>query len=142
MSGYQMDKAKFTANLLILMKLKKFMSSEMNTDISVLEISYILNQSKNPLMLEMYSREVSNINVLDLDPIELLKKRKNSKILKVLNLVLALKIDKIKHKQEIQDYEIYIEKLLENIPTIGLDRVEQDYLKMQIQNLLTYNWDS
>ena len=142
MSGYQMDKAKFTANLLILMKLKKFMSSAMNTDISVLEISYILNQSKNPLMLEMYSKEVSNINVLDLDPIELLKKRKNSKILKVLNLVLALKIDKIKHKQEIQDYEIYIEKLLENIPTIGLDRVEQDYLKMQIQNLLTYNWDS
>ncbi|MFH3733479.1 hypothetical protein WAH84_21950, partial [Acinetobacter baumannii] len=75
-------------------------------------------------------------------PIEVLKKRKNLKILKVLNLMLTLNLDKTIKKDDIESYNESKDKFLENIATIGLDRLEQEALKVQIENLLKYNWVS
>lgn len=136
-----MDKAKFTANLLLLTKIKNSMSKTLESDISVIEVSYILNQSMNPLMSRVYMEQLSHFERFELDPIEVLKKRKNLKMLKILNLILSLNQNKDYDKDEIEHYQEYIEKLLENIATIGLDRLEQEILKVQIQNLLKYNWE-
>lgn len=137
-----MDKAKFTANVLLLSKIKDSMSETMGNNLSVLEVSYILNQSMNPLMSETYAEQVAALNKFELDPIEVLKKRKNLKILKILNLILLLNLDSEHNKENIEHYHVYVEKFLENIATIGLDRLDQEALKVQIQNLLKYNWKS
>ncbi|WP_411691086.1 hypothetical protein [Acinetobacter gandensis] len=137
-----MDKAKFTANVLLLSKIKDSMSETMGNNLSVLEVSYILNQSMNPLMSETYAEQVAALNKFELDPIEVLKKRKNLKILKILNLILLLNLDSEHNKENIEHYHVYVEKFLENIATIGLDRLDQEALKVQIQNLLKYNWES
>lgn len=137
-----MDKAKFTANVLLLSKIKHSMSETMGNNLSVLEVSYILNQSMNPLMSETYAEQVAALNKFELDPIEVLKKRKNLKILKILNLILLLNLDSEHNKENIEHYHVYVEKFLENIATIGLDRLDQEALKVQIQNLLKYNWES
>lgn len=137
-----MDKAKFTANVLLLSKIKDSMSKTMGNNLSVLEVSYILNQSMNPLMSETYAEQVAALNKFELDPIEVLKKRKNLKILKILNLILLLNLDSEHNKENIEHYHVYVEKFLENIATIGLDRLDQEALKVQIQNLLKYNWES
>lgn len=137
-----MDKAKFTANLLLLSKIKESMSKTMGINLSVLEVSYILNQSMNPLMSDAYASQVQSLNTFELDPIEVLKKRKNLKILKILNLMLLLNLDNEENKERIDNYQEYVEKFLENIATIGLDRLDQEILKVQIQNLLKYNWNS
>ena len=137
-----MDKAKFTSNLLLLSEIKKSVSKDIGEDITVLELSYILNQSINPLMAITYKEKLDKINTFELDPIEVLKKRKNLKILKVLNLMLTLNLDKTIKKDDIESYNEYKDKFLENIATIGLDRLEQEALKVQIENLLKYNWVS
>ena len=135
-----MDKAKFTSHLILLSEIKKSVSKDMGKDITVLELSYILNQSINPLMAITYKEKLDKINTFELDPIEVLKKRKNLKILKVLNLMLTLNLDKTIKKDDIESYNEYKDKFLENIATIGLDRLEQEALKVQIENLLKYNW--
>ena len=84
-----MDKAKFTSHLILLSEINKSVSKDMGKDITVLELSYILNQSINPLMAITYKEKLDKINTFELDPIEVLKKRKNLKILKVLNLMLV-----------------------------------------------------
>ncbi|ENV78066.1 MULTISPECIES: hypothetical protein [Acinetobacter] len=137
-----MDKAKFTSHLILLSEIKKSVSKDMGEDITVLELSYILNQSINPLMAITYKEKLDKINTFELDPIEVLKKRKNLKILKVLNLMLTLNLDKTIKKDDIESYNEYKDKFLENIATIGLDRLEQEALKVQIENLLKYNWVS
>ena len=137
-----MDKAKFTSHLILLSEIKKSVSKDMGKDITVLELSYILNQSINPLMAITYKEKLDKINTFELDPIEVLKKRKNLKILKVLNLMLTLNLDKTIKKDDIESYNEYKDKFLENIATIGLDRLEQVALKVQIENLLKYNWVS
>lgn len=137
-----MDKAKFTSHLILLSEIKKSVSKDMGEDITVLELSYILNQSINPLMVITYKEKLDKINTFELDPIEVLKKRKNLKILKVLNLMLTLNLDKTIKKDDIESYNEYKDKFLENIATIGLDRLEQEALKVQIENLLKYNWVS
>lgn len=137
-----MDKAKFTSHLILLSEFKKSVSKDMGKDITVLELSYILNQSINPLMAITYKEKLDKINTFELDPIEVLKKRKNLKILKVLNLMLTLNLDKTIKKDDIESYNEYKDKFLENIATIGLDRLEQEALKVQIENLLKYNWVS
>ena len=137
-----MDKAKFTSHLILLSEIKKSVSKDMGKDITVLELSYILNQSINPLMAITYKEKLDKINTFELDPIEVLKKRKNLKILKVLNLMLTLNLDKTIKKDDIGSYNEYKDKFLENIATIGLDRLEQEALKVQIENLLKYNWVS
>ena len=137
-----MDKAKFTSHLILLSEINKSVSKDMGKDITVLELSYILNQSINPLMAITYKEKLDKINTFELDPIEVLKKRKNLKILKVLNLMLTLNLDKTIKKDEIESYNEYKDKFLENIATIGLDRLEQEALKVQIENLLKYNWVS
>ena len=137
-----MDKAKFTSHLILLSEIKKSVSKDMGKDITVLELSYILNQSINPLMAITYKEKLDRINTFELDPIEVLKKRKNLKILKVLNLMLTLNLDKTIKKDDIESYNEYKDKFLENIATIGLDRLEQEALKVQIENLLKYNWVS
>ena len=137
-----MDKAKFTSHLILLSEIKKSVSKDMGEDITVLELSYILNQSINPLMEITYKEKLDKINTFELDPIEVLKKRKNLKILKVLNLMLTLNLDKTIKKDDIESYNEYKDKFLENIATIGLDRLEQEALKVQIENLLKYNWVS
>ncbi|WP_151833133.1 hypothetical protein [Acinetobacter ursingii] len=137
-----MDKAKFTSHLILLSEIKKSVSKDMGEDITVLELSYILNQSINPLMAITYKEKLDKINTFELDPIEDLKKRKNLKILKVLNLMLTLNLDKTIKKDDIESYNEYKDKFLENIATIGLDRLEQEALKVQIENLLKYNWVS
>jgi hypothetical protein len=137
-----MDKAKFTSHLILLSEIKKSVSKDMGKDITVLELSYILNQSINPLMAITYKEKLDKINTFVLDPIEVLKKRKNLKILKVLNLMLTLNLDKTIKKDDIESYNEYKDKFLENIATIGLDRLEQEALKVQIENLLKYNWVS
>ena len=134
-----MDKAKFTSHLILLSEIKKSVSKDMGKDITVLELSYILNQSINPLMAITYKEKLDKINTFELDPIEVLKKRKNLKILKVLNLMLTLNLDKTIKKDDIESYNEYKDKFLENIATIGLDRLEQEALKVQIENLLKYN---
>lgn len=135
-----MDKAKFTSHLILLSEIKKSVSKNMGKDITILELSYILNQSLNPLMAVTYKERLEEINTYELDPIEVLKKRKNLKILKVLNLILTLNLDKNINKDNIESYNDYKDKFLENIATIGLDRLEQEALKVQIENLLKYNW--
>ncbi|MDH2020234.1 hypothetical protein N5J44_16110 [Acinetobacter ursingii] len=137
-----MDKAKFTSHLILLSEIKKSVSKDMGKDITVLELSYILNQSINPLIAITYKEKLDKINTFELDPIEVLKKRKNLKILKVLNLMLTLNLDKTIKKDDIESYNEYKDKFLENIATIGLDRLEQEALKVQIENLLKYNWVS
>ena len=137
-----MDKAKFTSHLILLSEIKKSVSKDMGKDITVLELSYILNQSINPLMAITYKEKLDKINTFELDPIEVHKKRKNLKILKVLNLMLTLNLDKTIKKDDIESYNEYKDKFLENIATIGLDRLEQEALKVQIENLLKYNWVS
>lgn len=137
-----MDKAKFTSHLILLSEIKKSVSKDMGKDITVLELSYILNQSINPLMAITYKEKLDKINTFELDPIEVLKKRKNLKILKVLNLMLTLNLDKTIKKDDIESYNEYKDKFLENIATIGLDRLEQEALKVQIENLLKCNWVS
>ena len=137
-----MDKAKFTSHLILLSEIKKSVSKDMGEDITVLELSYILNQSINPLMAITYKEKLDKINTFELDPIEVLKTRKNLKILKVLNLMLTLNLDKTIKKDDIESYNEYKDKFLENIATIGLDRLEQEALKVQIENLLKYNWVS
>ncbi|OOW11417.1 hypothetical protein [Acinetobacter sp. MF4640] len=137
-----MDKAKFTSHLILLSEIKKSVSKDMGKDITVLELSYILNQSINPLMAITYKEKLDKINTFELDPIEVLKKRKNLKILKVLNLMLTLNLDKTIKKDDIESYNEFKDKFLENIATIGLDRLEQEALKVQIENLLKYNWVS
>ena len=137
-----MDKGKFTSHLILLSEIKKSVSKDMGKDITVLELSYILNQSINPLMAITYKEKLDKINTFELDPIEVLKKRKNLKILKVLNLMLTLNLDKTIKKDDIESYNEYKDKFLENIATIGLDRLEQEALKVQIENLLKYNWVS
>lgn len=137
-----MDKAKFTSHLILLSEINKSVSKDMGKDITVLELSYILNQSINPLMAIIYKEKLDKINTFELDPIEVLKKRKNLKILKVLNLMLTLNLDKTIKKDDIESYNEYKDKFLENIATIGLDRLEQEALKVQIENLLKYNWVS
>ena len=137
-----MDKAKFTSHLILLSEINKSVSKDMGKDITVLELSYILNQSINPLMAITYKEKLDKINNFELDPIEVLKKRKNLKILKVLNLMLTLNLDKTIKKDDIESYNEYKDKFLENIATIGLDRLEQEALKVQIENLLKYNWVS
>ena len=137
-----MDKAKFTSHWILLSEIKKSVSKDMGKDITVLELSYILNQSINPLMAITYKEKLDKINTFELDPIEVLKKRKNLKILKVLNLMLTLNLDKTIKKDDIESYNEYKDKFLENIATIGLDRLEQEALKVQIENLLKYNWVS
>ena len=137
-----MDKAKFTSHLILLSEIKKSVSKDMGKDITVLELSYILNQSIYPLMAITYKEKLDKINTFELDPIEVLKKRKNLKILKVLNLMLTLNLDKTIKKDDIESYNEYKDKFLENIATIGLDRLEQEALKVQIENLLKYNWVS
>lgn len=137
-----MDKAKFTSHLILLSEIKKSVSKDMGKDITVLELSYILNQSINPLMAITYKEKLDKINTFELDPIEVLKKRKNLKILKVLNLMLTLNLDKTIKKDDIESYNEFKDKFLENIATIGLDRLEQVALKVQIENLLKYNWVS
>lgn len=137
-----MDKAKFTSHLILLSEIKKSVSKDMGKDITVLELSYILNQSINPLMAITYKEKLDKINTFELDPIEVLKKRKNLKILKLLNLMLTLNLDKTIKKDDIESYNEYKDKFLENIATIGLDRLEQEALKVQIENLLKYNWVS
>ncbi|RGD88699.1 hypothetical protein [Acinetobacter sp. SWAC57] len=137
-----MDKAKFTSHLILLSEIKKSVSKDMGKDITVLELSYILNQSINPLMAITYKEKLDKINTFELDPIEVLKKRKNLKILKVLNLMLTLNLDKTIKKDDIESYNEYKDKFLENIATIGLNRLEQEALKVQIENLLKYNWVS
>ena len=137
-----MDKAKITSHLILLSEIKKSVSKDMGKDITVLELSYILNQSINPLMAITYKEKLDKINTFELDPIEVLKKRKNLKILKVLNLMLTLNLDKTIKKDDIESYNEYKDKFLENIATIGLDRLEQEALKVQIENLLKYNWVS
>ena len=137
-----MDKAKFTSHLILLSEINKSVSKDMGKDITVLELSYILNQSINPLMAITYKEKLDKINTFELDPIEVLKKRKNLKILKVLNLMLTLNLDKTIKKDDIESYNEYKDKFLENIATIGLDRLEQVALKVQIENLLKYNWVS
>ena len=137
-----MDKAKFTSHLILLSEIKKSVSKDMGEDITVLELSYIHNQSINPLMAITYKEKLDKINTFELDPIEVLKKRKNLKILKVLNLMLTLNLDKTIKKDDIESYNEYKDKFLENIATIGLDRLEQEALKVQIENLLKYNWVS
>lgn len=137
-----MDKAKFTSHLILLSEIEKSVSKDMGEDITVLELSYILNQSINPLMAITYKEKLDKINTFELDPIEVLKKRKNLKILKVLNLMLTLNLDKTIKKDDIESYNEYKDKFLENIATIGLDRLEQEALKVQIENLLKYNWVS
>ena len=137
-----MDKAKFTSHLILLSEIKKSVSKDMGKDITVLELSYILNQSINPLMAITYKEKLDKINTFELVPIEVLKKRKNLKILKVLNLMLTLNLDKTIKKDDIESYNEYKDKFLENIATIGLDRLEQEALKVQIENLLKYNWVS
>lgn len=134
-----MDKAKFTSHLILLSEIKKSVSKDMGKDITVLELSYILNQSINPLMAITYKEKLDKINTFELDPIEVLKKRKNLKILKVLNLMLTLNLDKTIKKEDIESYNEYKDKFLENIATIGLDRLEQEALKVQIESLLKYN---
>lgn len=135
-----MDKAKFTSHLILLSEIKKSVSKNMGKDITILELSYILNQSLNPLMAVTYKERLEEINTYELDPIEVLKKRKNLKILKVLNLILTINLDKTINKDDIESYNDYKDKFLENIATIGLDRLEQEALKVQIENLLKYNW--
>lgn len=137
-----MDKAKFTSHLILLSKIKESVSKDIGKDITILELSYILNQTINPLMAVIYKEKVEEINTFELDPIEVLKKRKNLKILKILNLILTLNLDKTIKKDEIENYTEYNEKFLDNIATIGLDRLEQEALKVQIGNLLKYNWAS
>lgn len=137
-----MDKAKFTSHLILLSEINKSVSKDMGKDITVLELSYILNQSINPLMAITYKEKLDKINTFELDPIEVLKKRKNLKILKVLNLMLTLNLDKTIKKDDIESYNEFKDKFLENIATIGLDRLEQEALKVQIENLLKYNWVS
>ena len=137
-----MDKAKFTSHLILLSEINKSVSKDMGKDITVLELSYILNQSINPLMAITYKEKLDKINTFELDPIEVLKKRKNLKILKLLNLMLTLNLDKTIKKDDIESYNEYKDKFLENIATIGLDRLEQEALKVQIENLLKYNWVS
>ena len=137
-----MDKAKFTSHLILLSEINKSVSKDMGKDITVLELSYILNQNINPLMAITYKEKLDKINTFELDPIEVLKKRKNLKILKVLNLMLTLNLDKTIKKDDIESYNEYKDKFLENIATIGLDRLEQEALKVQIENLLKYNWVS
>ena len=137
-----MDKAKFTSHLILLSEINKSVSKDMGKDITVLELSYILNQSINPIMAITYKEKLDKINTFELDPIEVLKKRKNLKILKVLNLMLTLNLDKTIKKDDIESYNEYKDKFLENIATIGLDRLEQEALKVQIENLLKYNWVS
>ena len=137
-----MDKAKFTSHLILLSEIKKSVSKDMGKDITVLELSYILNQSINPLMAITYKEKLDKINTFELDPIEVLKKRKNLKILKVLNLMLTLNLDKTIKKDDIESYNEYKDKFLENIATIGLDRLEQEALRVQIEKLLKYNWVS
>ncbi|WP_228268755.1 hypothetical protein [Acinetobacter ursingii] len=137
-----MDKAKFTSHLILLSEIKKSVSKDMGEDITVLELSYILNQSINPLMAITYKEKLDKINTFELDPMEVLKKRKNLKILKVVNLMLTLNLDKTIKKDDIESYNEYKDKFLENIATIGLDRLEQEALKVQIENLLKYNWVS
>ena len=137
-----MDKAKFTSHLILMSEIKKSVSKDMGKDITGLELSYILNQSINPLMAITYKEKLDKINTFELDPIEVLKKRKNLKILKVLNLMLTLNLDKTIKKDDIESYNEYKDKFLENIATIGLDRLEQEALKVQIENLLKYNWVS
>ena len=137
-----MDKAKFTSHLILLSEINKSVSKDMGKDITVLELSYLLNQSINPLMAITYKEKLDKINTFELDPIEVLKKRKNLKILKVLNLMLTLNLDKTIKKDDIESYNEYKDKFLENIATIGLDRLEQEALKVQIENLLKYNWVS
>ena len=137
-----MDKAKFTSHLILLSEINKSVSKDMGKDITVLELSYILNQSINPFMAIIYKEKLDIFNTFELDPIEVLKKRKNLKILKVLNLMLTLNLDKTIKKDDIESYNEYKDKFLENIATIGLDRLEQEALKVQIENLLKYNWVS
>ena len=85
-----------------LKEIKKSVSKDMGEDITVLELSYILNQSINPLMAITYKEKLDKINTFELDPIEVLKKRKNLKILKVLNLMLTLNLDKTIKKDDIE----------------------------------------
>lgn len=137
-----MDKAKFTSHLILLSEIKESVSKDMGKDITILELSYILNQTINPLLAVIYKEKVEKFNTFELDPIEVLKKRKNLKILKILNLILTLNLDKTIIKEDIEHYTEYNEKFLDNIATIGLDRLEQEALKVQIVNLLKYNWAS
>ena len=60
------------------------------------------------------STKLDKINTFELDPIEVLKKRKNLKILKVLNLMLTLNLDKTIKKDDIESYNEYKDKFLEN----------------------------
>lgn len=135
-----MDKANFTSHLILLSKIKKSLSKDMGEDITILELSYILNQTINPLMAVIHKDKLEKINTFELDPIEVLKKRKNLKILKILNLILTINLDKTIKTDDIEHYIEYNEKFLDNIATIGLDRLEQEALKVQIGNLLKYNW--
>ena len=65
-----MDKAKFTSHLILLSEIKKSVSKDMGKDITVLELSYILNQSINPLMAIIYKEKLDKINTFELDPID------------------------------------------------------------------------
>lgn len=135
-----MDKAKFTSHVLLLAKMQKSMAKEVGKPISVLEVSYFLNQNMTPIMSQKYFDELSNFTNNEIDPIESLKKRKNLKILKVLSLILSLNIAKGINAKELEHFKDYETKLLDNIATIGLDRLEQDTLKLQINNLLKEKW--
>lgn len=139
-----MDKGQFTANLLLLKKIELAIKEEEGVSLNVLELSQFLNTNLNPIMSIQYFHQLSGLYTEEIDPMEGLKKRKNIKMLTVLNLYIY---SKLKESQP-QNYEStlfttfnkniesYNEWFKGNIKTIGLDRIEQVLLKGRFDNLL------
>lgn len=139
-----MDKGQFTANLLLLKQIEMALKSEGEISLNVLELSHFLNTNLNPMMTIEYFHQLSRLYTEEIDPMEGLKKRKNIKMLTVLNLYLysKLKCSEPKAQSSLaveafnKNTEAYNEWFNENIKTIGLDRIEQVTLKGKIENLL------
>lgn len=133
-----MEKALFTAHIKTLQAIQTSLRN--NNYPSVLDISYFLSQHSTDIQLQKYKIKVSLVYTNTIDPMEGLKKRKSLKILKVLNMTIFLK----KHKKTLEnDYkeniETYEKWIIESLSTIGLDRIEQDDLRKNLDLLLNYN---
>lgn len=139
-----MDKGQFTANLLLLKKIEVAIKGEEGVGLNVLELSQFLNTNLNPIMSIQYFHQLSSLYTEEIDPMEGLKKRKNIKILTVLNLYLYSKLQKSQSKNHESilfttfngNIGFYDEWFKENFKTIGLDRIEQALLKGRFDNLL------
>lgn len=136
-----MEKALFTAHIKTLQAIQTSLRNKHpNNYPSVLDISYFLSQHSTDIQLQKYKIKVSLVYTNTIDPMEGLKKRKSLKILKVLNMTIFLK----KHKKTLgNDYkeniETYEKWIIESLSTIGLDRIEQDGLRKNLDLLLNYN---